>query len=440
MTEPVEEYLLRFLELGVIDVGGVDDKLEKIRSASRELAAELAKLPAKTAVFTTAAADPETPAVDESIVAGMSMLKNKWTTVSNTFSSTPVAIVRAILLEALVLASRKSETIAVGFVNTARNVLPYVQLGDEQKVWLDAVKEIEGRVDERAEQEWTTPERIETPSLDFQAPEPVVSKAQTVEVDRATLETDITRSSGPWFGNSRNQYQMSQVQQWAQAFSTGISQAVADCIEDAVQQVAPEPVDLATPFGTLSKAVTAYVEKLFVSFGDATAGLQRRTNLLWWKEALYSQSLRASYRSLPVFEAAALMALDLHEQVPTYSPASVAAFLEEAILELPDNGAPEKMSLLELLTLSLGSVGLAPLKNAASKLFAEPVGHGPLLAIVGHTGDSSRLDAQTIGRLSGVAAGASLSAPEWGAVLFRELQAARATSAPAPKRSRGKSA
>jgi len=440
MTEPVEEYLLQFLDLGVIDVGGVDDKLNKIRDSSRGLAGELVKSPAKTALFTTAAADPETPAVDESIAAGMAMLKKQWTTVSNTFSSTPVAVIRAILLEALVHASRKNETIAVAFVNTARNVLPHVQLGDEREVWLGAVKEIEGKVDERAEQEWTTPERIETPSMDFQAPEPVVSKAQSVEVDGATLGTEITRSAGPWFANSRNQFQANQFQQWAQAFSTGISEAVAACIENAVQQVAQEPVDLAPPLGTLSKAVTAYVEKLFVSFGDATAGLQRRTNLLWWKEALYSQSLRASYRSLPVFEAAALMALDLHEQVPTFSPASVAAFLEEAILELPDDEAPDKMSLLELLALSLGSVGLAPLKSASSKLFAEPVGHGPLLAIVGHTSDSSRLNAESIGRVSGIAADVHLSAPEWGAVLFRELQAARATSAPTPKRSRGKSA
>src|ERR1700761_7666962 len=111
MAEPAEEYLLHFLELGVIDVGGVDDKLEKLRSTSRELAADLARSPAKTAVITTAAADPETPAADESIVAGMAMLKKQWITVSNTFSSTPVAVVRAILLEALVLASRKSETI-----------------------------------------------------------------------------------------------------------------------------------------------------------------------------------------------------------------------------------------------------------------------------------------------------------------------------------------
>ena len=30
----------------------------------------------------------------------------------------------------------------------------------------------------------------------------------------------------------------------------------------------------------------------------ATAGLQRRTNLIWWKETLYSPSARVSYRSM----------------------------------------------------------------------------------------------------------------------------------------------
>ena len=76
----------------------------------------------------------------------------------------------------------------------------------------------------------------------------------------------------------------------------------------------------------------------------ATAGLQRRTNLLWWKEALFSPSARMSYRDMSASDAAALMAFDMHRQIPTFSPASVAAFLRETVIALPTVGPEERKS------------------------------------------------------------------------------------------------
>jgi len=52
------EYLMRFLEIGVIDLKGDDTKLEKLRATAKDLSAVLKKAPAKTVCFTMAAADP----------------------------------------------------------------------------------------------------------------------------------------------------------------------------------------------------------------------------------------------------------------------------------------------------------------------------------------------------------------------------------------------
>ena len=81
----------------------------------------------------------------------------------------------------------------------------------------------------------------------------------------------------------------------------------------------------------------------------ATAGLQRRTNLIWWKkEHSIRRALEFSYRSMTPSAAAALMAFDLHQQVPTFSPASVTAFLQEAVfasaLNRSRTGQPRSMT------------------------------------------------------------------------------------------------
>lgn len=97
-----------------------------------------------------------------------------------------------------------------------------------------------------------------------------------------------------------------------------MSVAIAEALDGMAEVLAPVPVDLSGPLSTLAKAVAAHVDKALTSFSGATAGLQRRTNLLWWKEALYSPSVHASYLDLPPFEASpALMRASI---LPRRSP------------------------------------------------------------------------------------------------------------------------
>ena len=90
-----------------------------------------------------------------------------------------------------------------------------------------------------------------------------------------------------------------------------MTSAIADAVDAVAAELAPSPVDLSEPLSSLAKSVSTHVEAALASFSGATAGLQRRTNLLWWKEALYSPSAHESYLAMPVFQASALMALDL---------------------------------------------------------------------------------------------------------------------------------
>lgn len=437
-----QEFLLKFLEIGAIDLKGDDSKLIKLRSTAKELSGILRKAPSKTASFTMVAADPSIAATDPTVEEAMASLRRQWETVANAFAGRPVGILRAILLDAIVQAARSDDAIAVAFVNTARNALVHAETADESEIWREAVSEIETKVDARAEAEWATPEMITVDPLQYTPPAPVSMDYEAPTVDRSELNAKVHSAAGPWGATAPNQYAPSNNPQlWAQEFANKMSVAIAETLDGMAEELAPAPVDLSGPLSTLAKAVTVHVDKALSSFSGATAGLQRRTNLLWWKEALYSPSAHASYLDLPRFEASALMALDLHEQVPTYSPASVSAFLREAIRCLPaetdDQGRGER-DFDSLVRDARTTAFMQPFRALAAQYAPAPVGRGPLLSLIGHPQDSSAVDATTLRALCGVDASTKMTPCDWGTYLFRELQTARATSDIPAKRTRKK--
>jgi len=436
-----QEFLLEFLEIGAIDLKGDDSRLERLRSTAKDLSATLRKTPSKTASYTMVAADPNVPATDPTVEEAMTSLRKQWETVANAFSGRPVGVLRAILLDAIVQAARSDDAIAVAFVNTARNALAHAETSDEAGIWREAVSDIETKVDARAEAEWATPEMITVDSLQYTPPASVAPDFEAPTVDRSTLQANIYSAAGPWGPNKPNQYQSNQPQQWSKEFADKMSIAIAEVLDGMAEELAPAPVDLSGPLSTLAKAVTAHVDKALASFGGATAGLQRRTNLLWWKEALYSPSVHLSYLDLPPFEASALMALDLHEQVPTYSPASVSAFLREAIRCLPfDEGDQEngKRDIASLVHDARTTALMQPFRVLAAQYVPAPVGRGLLLSLIGHPQGSDSVEATTLRALGGVDASTKMTPSEWGTHLFRELQTARATSDSPTKRAKKK--
>lgn len=433
------EVLLEFLAIGVIDVNGDDNKLEKLRAAVTDLVSVLKETPTKTASFTIVAADPDVPPEDPTVQVAMVLLKKHWTTVANTFSGTPVAVVRAMLLDSLVQTARQDDAIAVAFVNTARNVLPHTESGEHQAIWAAAIAEIESLVDLRAEAEWSTPETIKIDPFNFKSPAGIVVNSGEWSADRATLQTAVAGATGPFAGGNCNPHWLHQSPQaWGPEFASRLSAVLADTVEEAVAEVSIEPIDLGPSFVALAKAVGTHVETALAAFSGATAGLQRRTNLLWWKEALYSSSAKASYRDIPVFSAASLMALDLFKQVPTYSPASVAAFLSEAILQLPFDEKSDGETLFTLTVQAMDVSELEPLRHVAAELVPTVEGRRPLLSLLGHAGSSGLLDASTLRQVSGMSADSVFCPSAWGALLYRELQAARATHEAGVKRPRRK--
>jgi hypothetical protein len=424
--------LLRFLTGGLIDVGGDDAKLEKLTATSNDLTAVLKKAPAKAASFALVAFDPETPAVDPVIQGAVEALRKRWPTYVNTFAGTPVAVIRAMLLDALIQAARDDEKVAVAFVTSARNVLPFTEAGGERRIWADVVQELEVQIDTRAEAEWATPSSIILQGLDFPTPPTVDVRASSKRANKDTLLTKVEAASGPQSKSGTatggNPYWPNSAQAWVQEFAPRLAEAIGETVDSVAASVSVAPIDFAAPLQQLSTAVSTHVQEALNAFAGATTGLQRRTNLLWWKEALFSPSARLSYRELPASMAVALMAFDLHQQIPIFSPASVTAFLRETASILPSVDDQQERPLRSLLEEARNADSLSKLRESATELFAPPTGRGPLLALIGHPETRPTLDDQTFRDLVGVPAATALTLPSWAVWIFREFQAARATS------------
>jgi hypothetical protein len=345
------------------------------------------------------------------------------------------------LVSTLVRTAVENDDIAVAFVNLARNVLPFVEAGGEQPIWADVVTELERRVDKRAEVEWTTPPSIVVPAMTFDAPE---FEAPTVSVDRESLTKEFQAAAGPQADsvatNGNPHWPHNAPAAWVAEFGTRMAAAVGHSIETATSESGQEQTQLSETLQALVTAVSRYLEEAVSNVTTATAGLERRTRLLWWKETMFSQASLVSYRDLPPAPAATLMAYDLHLAVPTFSPASVSAFLREAVLTLPAIDAEKTYSIHELVAEVQTQMDLSGLRRRGADLFAAPDGRGAVMALVAHPEVPDTRNQELFRRLTGVPPESELTLPAWASWVFRELQAARAVGDAAKVKRRGRRA
>ena len=439
-----DDVLVRFLRKNLIDVGGDDAKLEHLRKTAGDLSGVLKKTPAKASPFALVAFDPHVPATDPTIAEVQNALRKRWATYVNTFSDKPTMVFRAMLLDALLRACVDSDTAAVAFVASTRNVLPFMEVGGEQEIWVDIVSAIERNVEARAEKEWATPASIGVPEIKFETPSAVEVHISSTEVNANSLGQELQAAAGPasrvpnqgGMETGGNPYWAHErPQQWVYEFGTRMAEAVSDEINRVIGNLSVEGVDLPGITEDTVKMMSGHMTTTLQAVSDATAGLQRRTNLLWWKEALFSPVARMSYRDMSPFDAAALMAFDMHRQIPIFSPASVAAFLRETVITLPTIDQEQTAPIRELVEKTRDAGVLADLRTEAGKLVTAPMGRGSILALIGHPEAVPQIDDRRFRDLVGVKPDTPLTLPDWSVWIFRELQAARAAAeASAPKR------
>jgi hypothetical protein len=304
-------------------------------------------------------------------------------------------------------------------------------------VWDEFVLAAAMRAEERGAKDWDTEFKVEMPQVptpDLKAPGDASPK-----LDREGLMNGLRSASGPVGGGNQNPYWPNNPPQWVSEFGSRASNAIADAVDKAFQEQlkgsAAGNKAFMTSVAAYMNDVVSGIQKGLMQTAGSTAGLQRRADLLWWKEAAYSPSVKRSYRSFPLPVATLLMAIDLHRRVPRFCPESVEHFLREAIMNLIRTegvAKRDRMPLGEILeTLVKGNVpssiqgDLAPLRQG--------MGRKPLVAFVADALANGTVKAEQFLPEIGIKRESTIELADFGVWVFRELQAIRAVAPTARK-------
>ncbi len=422
--------LQQFLDVGLLDVGEDDARLAQLQAAADELAEALAKMPQDLIPSTLVALDHQIDPDDPVLNQVETVVKKHWAMLRNRFKDRPREVLRSVLIEALSQAADSDPDIAAIVWMTGRSYLPYSQLGPEKAICLDLLQRLGDLAEKTAVEawnghvEWTPPT---SPSFELELPQTAAPG-----VDEEALHQELLAATGPNLGRSdQNTYwPHNQPQPWAQEFARRAATAIAASIDEVsdgwADHQAPIVKKLADELSTYVSSLNTIVDEAVRRIGSGDGNNERRTKLLWWKESMYSPSLKRSYRALEPVPMATAMAADMHLQVLPHCPESLEYFLRETVyveLERRSIDIREAHTLPEICGHLATNEGNG-LDRVLGSALLEPR-RIPLLVAVQAAVAGASPSAEDLRRYVGVPEDENIELAEFAVWLFRDLQASR---------------
>ncbi len=321
------------------DIGGETARFDALTSAVQDLSTRLVTGEGRGDVVPlvlvgldekVVATDPVFAQVEAAIVA-------HWSTYGNVFhGDRPRQLLRMVALAAVHAAAESDDRVAAAAWYTASNWLELSPQGSRHVT--DFALSLGAKAETRAIEVWARPKT--DPSFRM----PARASAQAATVERFTLTKKPTSDavlkalsedvaqlqltdSRMGTSNDPSAWVKSAAPELAAAILSAVesgSGVVIDRINEAGMLSAEGIKDFAEDVGNRVREALADAQR-------ASAGRELRSELLWWRQALYSPSLRLSYRALDPGLAALAMAVDLHTLVPDFTPHSLEFVLREAV-------------------------------------------------------------------------------------------------------------
>lgn len=342
----MENVLLQLLlKAGLLDIGDSDERLGNIEKSIADVEAKLKKelnlLPAYTLVALDPDINPDEPVLGEA----ETIIAAHWKALRAKFSETPVPIIRAVILHALYNIGINDAKIAHIIYLTATNFYPYAKLGREKDVVEKIISELGELAEKNASEEWS----LETAEPKLKLPTLKISgiTLNKVSIDEEELKENLktAASNTPQGYNPANHNP-----QWSKHFSenaaSGISTVFNNAFSEITSSLSAESIEV--PMNKFFNEFKKSLDQTLKSSFSSIQAVERRSKLLWWKETLYSSSLKDSYRYVNENIQPIIMADDLYQQLPSVVPVSVDFLLKDTLLLLNCN-ANKKMQFSVLL-------------------------------------------------------------------------------------------
>jgi hypothetical protein len=328
------KFFQKFLETGLFDIGDQDERLEHLEKSITDLQNILEKDLSKLSKYTLVALDPNITEEEPVLKEVEATVTEYWKTLRIKHKKMPIQILRGVILNALYESGKNDVKIARIIYLTGSNYYPYAKLGRDKEIIENLLSELAELAEEDAIKEWSFIE--EEPSLKLTTLKLKEFKFGSVNLDKTKLKADMLKAAQNAPDGHGTQH--GGVSSWGTHFATTSSNGIASAFEIALNQFneSLSPDSIETP---INKFFTAFKKSLDnnlkASFSSMVA-VERRSKLLWWKETLYSQSLKKSYRELDKNLLPVIMSSDLYQQLPAIAPVSVDFLLKDTLYLLLD--------------------------------------------------------------------------------------------------------
>ena len=342
------EFLQSFLKTGLFEIGDSDDRLEKLRKSIAELQKNFEEDYSLLPKYTLVAIDPNVSDAEPALLETEKIVTIHWETLRSKYPDMPRNILRGVILNAINNIGSNEPIAARIIYLTALNLYPFVKLYKEKEIVETMLTKLGDLAEKNAIDEWSFVE--EEPKLKLGTLKISDLKFGTITMDVNTLQPSLRTavSNNPVNGQGSNHGGGSS---WGDHFASTAANGITTAFNNALAQLNQtiNPSSFETPinkfFTDFKKSLD---ENLKTSFNSMVA-VERRSKLLWWKETLYSSSLRRSYRRLDKILLPIAMSTDLNNQVPKVTPISVDYLLRDTIFLLNEK-KDDKVKFIEFLT------------------------------------------------------------------------------------------
>lgn len=314
------EVLQTFSRLNLIEFGGDDTRLEKLKAAATALTrayTEDLQQAISVLLALTSPASGVDPATLEHVGTA---IEQEWSTYHGAYQNGKADMVfRGVAMQALVDAIEVQPALGTAISLLMRNLGPYMEVGKNKPAFDILVA--------TANTAFAAERDVALAQATGDLSHELASPTRTSKFDRNVLKTRIEAAVGPHnragqAGDTPNQHWPNAGNPWSFDFSDRLTAILGDYLDGAGNR----GVEAA------AKNHAAVAESLDALANKLVPGKRSSIALLWWRQALYSETADLSYRELAPLDAAVHAVVDLGDLIPPAYERALESFLVEAIL------------------------------------------------------------------------------------------------------------
>ena len=420
-----QQILQNFLDNQFIKLDD-DENLIKLKQASEVLKESLAGDRGKIIGICLAALDPDISDHEPLINEVQQVIVSKWSTFLNNVAKSrdiPVTYIRAVMLEALSELADGDIELAALIWYIGNDILRYYHADRERPILQAFLASLGMAVEGEAYRIWGLAKSTQISPIN----EPGLEDGQftPVLVSKDAIQRTLKAAAGysGWSAGENPSAPQNGNSQWTDFFAdraaTGLAAEIHRISEGQQVFVEKQKAILTAYF----EQVAPYFRQIGDSLKQSLESLKQRSNLLFWKQALYSLLLQKSYREMPSGLAVICMAADLSRQLPEIYPRSVDYFFRETLMDVlgQDANTPVKIGAL-LETLGESQTEWNPLLPADPGIG----GRKPFLIFLKQPITDGRAH-ETLKVATGIQSDSMLTWADLGVWVLHDLQALRLT-------------